>query len=416
MVCMPCGHGKSRVCLALAARVGRVTLILMHMIGLVDQWIKVARECLPGARVGYIKADGIRVQDVDVVIASIFTLKSHIAGGEPYLAALFARVGFVILDEAHHGVANSFQYVMAHVPARHRLAVTATPRRKDSLFQELQFIFGPVVFRSFRRPGDGQVALLKFNSSVLREHVVWGRLRKDLMEDDMVGDPRRTALAVRVATLLAVSQRRRVVITTPRAAHVEVLRAALQRELEPHAATLSRTVRVFVSDAAPRKPRRRGTQTAEQVDTEHRAALYAWQDSGPHGRYEVVAAPLAGMVLESMKAPERELNYEACVVVATSRIMEEGISYDQWDTLLNLSDGVDPEQIVGRIQRAGEKKVPLVVDMWSPVSMYVAMRALRLKFYRGEQFHVHYVEASGEEDAPGEVFWRRFDRVASRVL
>ena len=106
---------------------------------------------MPGARVGYITADAVRIDGADIIVASIHSLRSHINNGAPYLASLYARVGFVILDEAHHGVANTFQYVMSHLPAKWRMAVTATPRRSDGLFNELQWIFGPVVFQSFRR-------------------------------------------------------------------------------------------------------------------------------------------------------------------------------------------------------------------------------------------------------------------------
>ncbi len=416
MVKLPCGHGKSVVVCKAVVDFGRKAIVAMHMIGLVDQWIKVVRRFIPGAKVGYIKADEQRVHGVDVIIASIHTLRSHLESNQAYLHDLLPTIGTVVLDEAHHGVANTFQTVMARIPARNRLAVTATPRRKDGLFAQLQFIFGPLIFRSFRRPGDGQVCMIKYTSPAIRERVVWGRVRKDLMEDDMVGDANRTALAIQLATHLAITQRRRVLITTPRAAHVVELRNKLYPVMLAHAAELTRRVRVFLPAKPPkRKPKRKG-ESVEDARARQLAELFDWQDSGPHGTWEDMDAPLVGMVLHDMSATEREINYEANIVVATGKIMEEGISYDQWDTLLNLNDGGDPEQIVGRIQRAGEKKVPLVVDIWSPVSLYNAMRSMRLRFYKGERFQIAYVDCTGPADAPADAFWKRYDRAALNVL
>jgi hypothetical protein len=416
MVKLPCGHGKSVVVCKAMVDYGRVALVAMHMIGLVDQWIKVVRQFVPGAKVGYIKADEQRVEGVDIIIASIHTLRSHLESDKPYLAELLPKIGTVVLDEAHHGVANTFQTVMARINARNRLAVTATPRRKDGLFAQLQYIFGPLIFRSFRRPGDGQVCMIKYSSPAIQERVVWGRVRKDLMEDDMVSDTGRTALAVRLATHLAITQRRRVLVTTPRAAHVVELRNKLYHAMLPHTSELTRRVRVFVPDKPPKRKPKRKHESAEAAIARQQEESFAWQDSGPHGTWQDIDAPLVGMVLHDMSPTEREINYEANIVVATGKIMEEGISYDQWDTLLNLNDGGDPEQIVGRIQRAGDKKVPLVVDVWSPVSLYNAMRAMRLRFYQGERFQIAHHDCTGTDDMPAEAFWKRYDRKAVNVL
>ena len=209
------------MCLHIAAAVvRRVTLIMMHMCGLVDQWIEEAKRYVPGARVGYITADAVRVDDVDIIIASIHSLSSHIERGASYIPLLYARVGFVILDEAHHGVARTFQSVMANLPAARRMAVTATPRRSDGLFEELQYIFGPVAFRSYRRTGDAQVLMLQYVNPALTERTQWGRLRVDLMETDLCADATRNKMVVDLVTMLATKQLRRILIVTPRVEHV----------------------------------------------------------------------------------------------------------------------------------------------------------------------------------------------------
>jgi hypothetical protein len=416
MLSLPCGHGKSVICLAIASlKVRRVTLILMHMKGLVDQWIVEAKRYIPGARVGYVKADKQRVEGVDIIIASVQALHSHIQNGKPYLARLFERTGFVILDEAHHGVANTFQQVIAHVPAARRLAVTATPRRQDGLFEQLQHIFGPVVFRSFRRKGDGQVVMLKYTNPVLGERRKWGKLRKDLMETDLISDRQRTQLGVGIAVHLVTSQQRRVLILTSQVVHVHELAAKVKASLVLEGA--ARSVRLFVADPSPRKRRRKKNETEEAAAAAAEEEQQAWEDSGPHGHYENFDAPHVSVITSDMSSFERQLNYEAYVVVATNDIMKEGISYNDWDTLLDMDDGMDPEQMVGRIQRVGDKKVPLVIDMYTPVSLYNGMKEKRREFYLSQEFDVHYEHAdvSGSPSVNLE-FWEQFNRKAVSVL
>lgn len=413
MACLPCGHGKTNTTIAVAAlHVRRVTLVLVHKRALVEQWRAEIRRFVPGAKVGVVTPERQRVEGVDFIVASLQCLHSHLRGGadpslaHPYLATLVARVGFVVLDESHHGVANTFQFVASQLPAAYRLAVTATPRRRDGLFPQLQWIFGPLVFRSFRRPDTSHVVSLQYVNPLYRVHEVrWGPRRGQAddakMVAEQVADGVRDRMVVNIICLLATTQARRVLVVTPRKAHVEVLAAALRAALGPHAAALARSVDLFVPEPPPR--RLRGP------------ALCAWEDSGPHGRIQRFDVPLVGVVSAEVKDHVvRELHYNAPVVVATSDMMEEGISYTAWDTLVDVDNLADCEQIVGRIQRAGPKKVPLVIDVWSPLSLYYAMHRKRDAFYREERMTVHCVTA---KVAPGGLaaglpdpeWWVRFD-------
>ena len=414
---LPCGHGKSVVCLHIASVVvRRVTLIMMHMCGLVDQWIEEAKRYVPGARVGYITADAVRVDDVDIIIASIHSLSSHLERGAAYLSTLFARVGFVILDEAHHGVARTFQSVMARLPAARRMAVTATPRRSDGLFEELQYIFGPVAFRSYRRTGDAQVLMLQYINPALVERTQWGRLRVDLMEDDLIADAVRNQLIVELVTKLALKQLRRVLIVTPRVEHVHTLADALLTAFAPHAATLSRFADVVTKPKAP-VVRKRPRESAEEAEKRKADARAAFEDAPVTAVAVRTAVPLVGRVTRAMKPPERKLNFESHAVVTTYDIMKEGVSFNDWDTLIDLDNTMDPEQVVGRIQRAGDKKVPLVVDVWSPVSLWNAMKANRLRFYNGEDFAVAFTTVHVDDPRlPGDAFWERYNRKATAIL
>ena len=418
---LPCGHGKSVVCLHIAAVVvRRVTLIMMHMRGLVDQWIEEAKRYVPGARVGYVTADAVRVEGVDIIIASVQSLSSHIERGAAYLPTLFARVGFVIMDEAHHGVANTFQDVMAHMPAARRMAVTATPRRSDGLFEELQYIFGPVAFRSYRRTGDAQVLMLKYVNPALVERTGWGgRLAISEMEDDIVADVVLNRLVVQLVTMLTTTQQRRVLIVTSRVKHVASLADALEAAFAPHAGLLSRQVDVI---AKPKPPvvRKRPRESEEDAAARKAAARAEFDDAPlpPPSSAVRTAVPLVGRVTADMKPPARKLNFESHAVVTTYDIMKEGVSFNDWDTLVDLDNKMDPEQVVGRIQRAGDKKVPLVIDVYTPVSLWNAMKESRLRFYTAEDFAIEYATVHVDDpQLPPDEFWNtRYNRKATSIL
>lgn len=64
----------------------------------------------------------------------------------PALDTLGARFGCVIVDEAHHAPASTFQAVLGRMPARHRFGLTATPEREDGLTPLLSFTLGERLF------------------------------------------------------------------------------------------------------------------------------------------------------------------------------------------------------------------------------------------------------------------------------
>ncbi len=419
VVSLPCGYGKTVWFLALAHALQRVTLVLTHKLPLVDQWVNEARAFLPGARVGYVTADDARVDGVDVIVASIHSLRSHIEKRKPYVDVLFARVGLVCLDEGHHAVASTFASVLAVVPAQYRVVLTATPRRKDGLLPQLQWVAGPVIFQAFRRVGEVHVLALQYEDvggrhpELRRGRVLLNASMVTALTEDAV----RTELAVAVITMLATQQRRRVLVVTPRVEHVHVLAASIaaQLELEPHATDLARRVSIFVPDARPKRPRGR----ARPDDATWAATLHEWEDSGPHGAATEMDAPLVGCVLQGMSGVERALAYEGCVVVTTSQMMEEGISYKQWDTLVDLDNTSDPEQVVGRILRACEnKRVPLIVDMWIDVSLFRGLFWKRWRMYKAEGFTCRRMRASCAADALADAnmpVWKHYNRIAPPV-
>ncbi|MEK7668552.1 MAG: DEAD/DEAH box helicase family protein [Gemmatimonadota bacterium] len=119
----PPGAGKTVVAIRLIAARGRSTLVLVHRKPLLEQWIArlaaflgLEREEIGQIGAGKSKPNG----RLDVAM-----LPSLVRKGE--VSDLVAGYGQVIVDEAHHCPAVSFERVLGEVKARYVVGLTATP-------------------------------------------------------------------------------------------------------------------------------------------------------------------------------------------------------------------------------------------------------------------------------------------------
>lgn len=129
LLVMPTGTGKTQVFITVAERArgqGR-TLILAHREELLDQardriatWTSLDVAIEKAEQ----RADGLFGQHADVVVASVQTMVRRL---HRYPKDAFA---LVVVDEAHHAPADSYQAIVNHFDAR-LLGVTATPDRLD---------------------------------------------------------------------------------------------------------------------------------------------------------------------------------------------------------------------------------------------------------------------------------------------
>ena len=136
----PTGAGKTVMFSSIVAnRIGRglTTMILVHRQELVDQVVRTLAAF--GVTAGVIAA-GSPATDSLVQVASVWTLSRRLHRHAP--------PQLLIIDEAHHAVAQSWQKVITAYSNAIVLGVTATPERQsgeglDALFQDM--ILGPTV-------------------------------------------------------------------------------------------------------------------------------------------------------------------------------------------------------------------------------------------------------------------------------
>lgn len=125
LVALPTGTGKTIVfCQVLKERGGRA-LILAHRDELLQQAEEKLRLVWPEIpSLGVVKAER-NEKDAQVVLGSVQTLRG------PRLGAL-SDFDTVIVDEAHHNAAASYQRIHEHLQAPLTIGFTATPERADS--------------------------------------------------------------------------------------------------------------------------------------------------------------------------------------------------------------------------------------------------------------------------------------------
>jgi len=138
---LPCGAGKSAVVLAAIAQVQQPALILVHTLDLVEQWVENVRKVL-GVEPGVIAGGKARLADVTVA-----TLQTIAALDRDVFDSVRSRFGCVVQDECHRGATPLAREILAHLPAKYRWGVTATPERPDGLGELLELTLGRIVYR-----------------------------------------------------------------------------------------------------------------------------------------------------------------------------------------------------------------------------------------------------------------------------
>ena len=128
VVVMPCGGGKTVAATAAIAVIDQPTLIVVHTHDLLEQWRDTIHRIL-GIEAGVV-ADGA-CNPSTVTVATIQTL-TRLAFNNLY--DLSTQFGCVIVDEAHHTPASTFQTVLRLIPARYRFGLTAFSLQFRKLF------------------------------------------------------------------------------------------------------------------------------------------------------------------------------------------------------------------------------------------------------------------------------------------
>ena len=230
--------GKTVLAAWLIAKRGVNTLILVHRQQLMEQWVERLTQflSLKTGEIGRLGAGKKKLTgQVDVALIQSLVRKGVVND-------LVAGYGHVIVDECHHLSAQSFELVTRRAKAKYVSGLSATVARKDGHHPIIFMQCGPVRYRVDAR---AQAAARPFTHEVLVRptgFVPGGEPEEDkrmefqrLCEAVMRSERRNVQIIAEV--VLAVRDGRSPVVLTERTEHLELLAAALRKEV-PHVITL----------------------------------------------------------------------------------------------------------------------------------------------------------------------------------
>lgn len=124
------GWGKTVCALHISRKLGQRTLIIVHTLALLDQWVAEVKK-LYGFTPDVISS-GECNYGTSIVISNIQSLVK-------FIPEVSDKFGTVILDEAHHCPASTFTTTLDAFKSRYKIGLSGTTKRKDGrhvLFQD----------------------------------------------------------------------------------------------------------------------------------------------------------------------------------------------------------------------------------------------------------------------------------------
>jgi len=140
------GRGKTELAFAFIAACRTRTLVVVHTHDLFKQWIDRAAESVPGLSVGRVQGGVCEIGQVTIATAQ--TLRKYIRAGGKF----WRQFGCLIVDEAHHAAAETWEWICNVCPAYYRFGLTASERRSDGRHPLVKFNVGPVIYKLKFKP------------------------------------------------------------------------------------------------------------------------------------------------------------------------------------------------------------------------------------------------------------------------
>jgi superfamily II DNA or RNA helicase len=327
VVVLPCGYGKTVVAIACAVKHRQKTLVVVGKKFLMDQWTKSIGDFVPLARIGYMWQSRLQVNDCDFVVCMLHSL----ALGK--YTDVMSHFGLVIWDECHHLAAESFNSAVRQVSARCSLGLSATPERSDGLDKLLAWSLGDVIFREVRPSEMLTVNVIKYVGTSVMRLGRDGKPMRAKMLSELTAEPARNRMLAQMIGKLY-HENRCIICFSDRIDQLRHVRQWLHQL-------------GCVPDA----------EVADYVGT--------------------------------TKPMDRVMAATKRVLLSTYAMGREGLDIPHLDTCVMMSPVSQVEQVVGRIQRPGECKQPLVViDVDDGYAPYQGSLSKRVRFYKISGFSI----------------------------
>lgn len=223
----PPGRGKTEICLAFAAASKTRVLVVVHTQDLMRQWTDRAKQSTPGLSLGKIQGKTCQVEHLTIAMAQ--SLKRYINDNEGF----WQQFGAIIVDEAHHAAAETWEWLLNVCPAYYRFGVTASQKRSDGRQALVKFNIGPVIYKlKFESQVPMTVMPVATGFKTKYNGQQWQRIIKLLVNDQDRNE--------KIAEIVAreVKNGNTILVLSRQIAHLENIQAALMMKYPYNASTI----------------------------------------------------------------------------------------------------------------------------------------------------------------------------------
>lgn len=231
LLCHATGTGKTVTAVLDARHCGGRTLFLAHTRELVDQAARTFRDLWPEATLGRY-TERIKQPDAHVVCGSVQSVALHL---EEFKDNAF---DYLIIDEAHHAAADTYQKVLAYFKPSFTLGLTATPERMDdrSILEIFKNTAHKLDIQTAVELGElTSVRCIRIHTNIDLTKVRFNSVRYNIRDlETKIYVPERNRLIV--DTWLQYAQGRRTVVFCASVWHAEEIAALFQKAGVPAAA------------------------------------------------------------------------------------------------------------------------------------------------------------------------------------
>ena len=316
-----CGWGKTYLGTYLVGTYKKPTLIICHTKLLAYQWLEALQKLVEDVEIGFIGDGKESIKPVTVAIYKSLLTR---------LDKVHNQFEVLFVDEAHLCPAETFSQAVNGVNARVKIALSATPTRKDGLHVILPDYFGPnrIIAESVGKlSAKVQIVATKTAFNVINPNRDWTRQLNKLSKNK--------------AYLELIAQTARDKIAYGRCPLILSERIEMLEDLQK---LIPASVLLVGS-----------TKNTEREDILKNAGT----------------------------------KYSA---ILSTRIFDEGISCHRLDTLLLTCPGnnyAKLEQRIGRILREHpDKQTPLILDFWLSGAIVYRQQQSRLEWYRKQNYEI----------------------------
>lgn len=313
----PTGTGKTVTTLNTIGKLGHKALIVTHLERLAMQWADEAHQKLgiPKHRIGVAKQNKAEYKDKDIVVGIM-----HSLGMRKYPKEFYNAFGTVVWDEVHRVGAPLFSKTLGLFPSSYKIALTATPTRKDGCAGVFKSYFGDGQVVATSKPLKCQVKVLDYYGN---DRFLWGKQHGSRVRAITMDSDRNSLIANLIVD--AYNKGRKILVVSERIQHLQDL------------------ISMVTSAGVP--PNKVGQFTGMYYTGAKRNKV------SKDGKVTLVP--------ECKKIKSDYLDWvktKATVIFATYNMMSEGIDIPRLDFGIDATPRTDAIQLIGRIRRPFKNK------------------------------------------------------------